>query len=212
MYFRTSFARQKYYFAWYVAEGASIMAGIGYEGKDANGTMRWRRLKNADPIKVEFAVNMYSITMYWNMRTALWLRLYVYNRLNSYSAKSWQKRFSTYLTMMTSAFWHGFYPGYYIFFITSAIYTELGRDIRRVIRPLFVKEPQKSSLLYDTITRFFTGIYLNYAGASFLLLDGWRGLQLFSGLYYFVHITSIVLLIALRSPPLSRIGRKEKAK
>lgn len=34
---------------------------------------------------------------------------------------------TTICTYSVSAFWHGFYPGYYIFFLTASIYTEVAK-------------------------------------------------------------------------------------
>ena len=56
MYYRYGFTwvvlmgdRFKYYFAWKVAEGASILAGFGFEGFDANGKpIGWKGVENID--------------------------------------------------------------------------------------------------------------------------------------------------------------------
>jgi lysophospholipid acyltransferase len=59
-------------------------------------------------------------------------RYYVYWRLPS-------GPIATYGTYFVSAFWHGFYPGYYMFFIYAALLTETARVARRVLRPYFVE-------------------------------------------------------------------------
>jgi lysophospholipid acyltransferase len=40
---------------------------------------------------------------------------------------------ATVITFGASAFWHGFYPGYYIFFFTAAVYTEVARGIDLIL-------------------------------------------------------------------------------
>jgi lysophospholipid acyltransferase len=39
----------KYYFGWSLAEGACILAGIGYNGVDKNGTKKWYDTINHQP-------------------------------------------------------------------------------------------------------------------------------------------------------------------
>ena len=59
------------------------------------------------------------------------VRYYVYFRLP-------EGQIRTYGTYFVSAFWHGFYPGYYSFFIYAALLTETARQARRVLRPYFI--------------------------------------------------------------------------
>ena len=40
--------RQKYYFAWSVAEGGCVFAGFGYNGKDKNGDAKWDGINNME--------------------------------------------------------------------------------------------------------------------------------------------------------------------
>ena len=42
--------------------------------------------------------------------------------------------------MMMSAFWHGFYPGYYVMFFFFGIINEVTKDVYRAW-PLFVDVP-----------------------------------------------------------------------
>jgi lysophospholipid acyltransferase 1/2 len=60
----------------------------------------------------------------WNHQTAVWLKFYVHDR----TAKQY---IPTLVTFMVSAFWHGFYPIYYIFFIQAYLMTEAARAIFR---------------------------------------------------------------------------------
>lgn len=42
--------------------------------------------------------------------------------------------------MAMSAFWHGFYSGYYTFFLPTAALTVAARELRRIVRPFFCKD------------------------------------------------------------------------
>ncbi|GAM22032.1 hypothetical protein SAMD00019534_052070 [Acytostelium subglobosum LB1] len=173
MWFHIVLSRFKYYFGWYVSEGSAILSGMSYNGlKD--GVPTWDRLTNVVPLKVELASNIRDVSTYWNMGTADWLKTYVYLRLAPAGTKPSFK--STIGTYAVSAFWHGFYPGYYIFFVLSAFLTEVAKDIRRKIRPYFVSGPkdtpiQPFKLGYDIIGSMITAWFLNFYGASFLILS-----------------------------------------
>jgi D-alanyl-lipoteichoic acid acyltransferase DltB (MBOAT superfamily) len=67
----------------------------------------------------------------WNKFTANWLRRYVYTRVKISALK-------LPTTFFVSAFWHGFYPGYYTTFLSSVLMTENARVLRRSLRPFFV--------------------------------------------------------------------------
>ena len=111
--------RTKYYGVWALSEGACILAGIGYRGIDPQtGTAAWDRLTNVQPWKIELAQNVHDFIGYWNINTNHWLRNYVYLRVTPKGKKPGFR--ATLATFFTSAFWHGFYPGYYLTFILAS--------------------------------------------------------------------------------------------
>ena len=59
----------------------------------------------------------------------LWLKHYVYNRTIETGVKPGLK--SNLATFICSAFWHGFYPFYYVMFFFCAILGELSKDVYR---------------------------------------------------------------------------------
>jgi lysophospholipid acyltransferase len=129
--------RCRYYFAWTLSEGSGIMAGLGFNGYDSSGNEKWDRLMNVDVLRIEFADTPRLLTTYWNFATANWLKNYVYLR----QAKSIQHKvpkWAVYLTNMVSAFWHGFYPSYYLSFFKAAVEVDIGRRIRQTLRKYVV--------------------------------------------------------------------------
>ena len=58
----------------------------------------------------------------WNITTQAWLRRIAYDRLKTGSGK-------TLGVFVLSAFWHGFYPGYYFTFIQIAFTVYGGRKV-----------------------------------------------------------------------------------
>jgi hypothetical protein len=56
----------------------------------------------------------------WNKGTSTWLRLLVYERAT---------KFRTIQTYTLSAVWHGFHPGYYLTFLSGALFTVSARSV-----------------------------------------------------------------------------------
>jgi lysophospholipid acyltransferase len=112
-------ARSKYYGVWTMTEGSCILAGLGYNGVDpVTGKVSWDRLTNISPRGVEFAQNCREYLGNWNINTNKWLRNYVYLRVTPRGKKPGFR--ASLATFTTSAFWHGFYPGYYLAFVLAS--------------------------------------------------------------------------------------------
>eukprot|EP01041_Mallomonas_annulata_P011135 gene11135-23274_t len=121
--------RVKYYFAWRVAEGASIMAGFGFEGYNKEGQpIGWKGVENVDIIGFETAPNIQILSRSWNKRTQGWLERYTYHRTGG----------SLLTTYFVSAIWHGLYPGFFLFFMSIPLLTNIERLARSKINPLFI--------------------------------------------------------------------------
>lgn len=112
-------ARTKYYGVWALTEGACILSGLGYKGIDPKtGTVQWDRLVNVRPLGVETAQNTRTYLESWNINTNHWLRNYIYLRVTPKGKKPGFR--ASMATFVTSAFWHGFYPGYYLTFVLAS--------------------------------------------------------------------------------------------
>jgi lysophospholipid acyltransferase len=112
-------ARTKYYGVWALTEGACILSGMGYQGVDAvTGKVSWSRLQNVSPWGVESAQNTRDFLGSWNMNTNNWLRNYIYLRVTPKGKKPGFR--ASMATFVTSAVWHGFFPGYYLAFVTAS--------------------------------------------------------------------------------------------
>ena len=111
--------RLKFYGVWSLTEGACILTGMGYNGLDPKTSKpRWDRLRNVNPWGIESAQNSRAYLENWNMNTNNWLRNYVYLRVTPKGKKPGFR--ASLATFTTSAFWHGFYPGYYLTFVLAA--------------------------------------------------------------------------------------------
>lgn len=119
--------RLKYYGVWTLTEGACILSGLGYNGVNpVTGRVAWNRLQNVDPWGVETAQNTRAYLASWNMNTNNWLRNYVYLRVTPRGRKPGFR--ASLATFTTSAFWHGFYPGYYLTFILASFVQQVAKS------------------------------------------------------------------------------------
>ena len=190
--------RLKYYFAWKVAEGASILAGFGFEGFNAsNQPIGWRGVENIEIINWELAPNLQSLTRYWNKRTQGWLERYTYHRTNK----------SLFMTYFVSAFWHGFYPGFFIVFLTVPLFTNIERLMKQKINPLVV--PGYDGYNVKTYPSGIVGfIYwyacwmglmfsMNYLAEVYSMGSLERSIAALSGFSYWGHIAGVVVYVLL---------------
>lgn len=145
------FARTKYYGVWSLTDGACVVSGLGFNGytparpNKNTGTSdhwiaRWDRCLNVDVLHIELANNWKEILDHWNINTNIWLRNNVYKRLVAPGRKPGFA--ASMLTFLTSAFWHGVAPGYYLAFVLAGLFSALAKNLRRHLRPLFFEDPR----------------------------------------------------------------------
>lgn len=178
-------SKLRYYFAFKVSEAVNNMGGLGFNGYDENGRAKWDRITNINILKFEFATNIKMVCDNWNISSALWLRRTVYERCSSHR---------TLAVFIMSSFWHGFYPGYYMTFMSLALFIEAGRMGRRVIRPHFQKS-RALALTYDVITCILTVLSVSEGGVPFQLLQLRMCIDYWRSLYFYAHIWSLLLIL-----------------
>lgn len=180
--------RIKYYVAWSLAEGALVIIGLGFIRKD--NKIKWDRYQNVNFFAIESSCDFRTIIAEWNVSTNRWLHTYIYQRLG----KSFKANLSTYLV---SAFWHGFYPGYYITFLSGALYTALTRLLYKSVKwPLSHKYRQP--LLY--IPNY---LLVDYFAAPFALQtfsDSWKFCRAW---HFYGHIVLALSFILVKVLSLS---------
>ena len=167
LYFTMFFTRCKYYFAWFLAEANCRTIGLTTQ-----------QSKNFNIMKVEFADNPKELLENWNIFTAKWLKNFVY--LPLYKG-GFSKSGATYATNIVSAFWHGFYPGYYFTFLLGGIYTKLGRDFYRYGE--YIPLNSFSNKFY--ISKLVTILLVMFSAPPFPLYGFQPTLDFYSNVYYY---------------------------
>jgi len=185
--------RHRYYFAWVLGDAGCNAAGFGFNGLDAKGNQKWDLVLNLDYLAVEMPWNFRSAMTGWNKATSNWLRRCVYERV--------PKNIATPSAFFMSAIWHGYYPGYYLTFMSCGIWNEVARLLRRHIRPIVIptKEAEKSvtAYLYHACSLTLTVTSLNYLATPFLLLSAAESLQYWGHWYFAPHVIVAALFVGL---------------
>lgn len=205
--------RLKYYFAWKVAEGASILGGFGFEGFTEDGKpIGWSAVENISIIAFETAPNIQTLSRSWNKRTQGWLERYTYLRCNK----------SLMVTYFISAIWHGVYPGFFLFFMSLPLMTEIERLVRAKINPYII--PEFDGFNVKTYPKTFIG-YLYWGlnvvcttlAVSFVVqvfpIQSWGRCHAALGSYYYVpYLVFAVFYIVLGFIPGKKIKKAEDKK
>jgi len=181
-------SRTKYYGVWTLTEGACIQSGLGYNGIDPQTKKaRWDRLNNVNPWGIETAQNAKGYLENWNKNTNHWLRHYIYLRVTPKGKKPGFR--ATLATFATSAFWHGFYPGYYLTFILGAFVQTAAKNFRRYLRPFFLtpdgKQPTTYKLYYDIVCWLVTQTAFCFVTAPFVILGFGDSIKAWASVYFY---------------------------
>ncbi|WPH00819.1 Hypothetical protein R9X50_00364900 [Acrodontium crateriforme] len=208
-------ARMKYYGVWTLTEGACILSGIGYRGLDPKtGKPSWDRLTNIRPAGVEFATNSHAYLGNWNINTNHWLRNYIYLRVTPKGKKPGFR--ASMATFVTSAFWHGFAPGYYMAFVLASFIQNVAKNSRRLLRPFFMTEdgtkPTANKRYYDIFTWLVTQLTFSFTTAPFILLTIHDSTTAWARVYYYCVIGVAACSIFLASPGKALLLKRVKAR
>ncbi|EED12495.1 MBOAT family protein, putative [Talaromyces stipitatus ATCC 10500] len=195
--------RLKYYGCWALTEGACILSGLGYNGFDPKtGKVFWDRLENVNPWGLETAQNTRGYLENWNKNTNHWLRNYVYLRVTPKGKKPGFR--ASLATFSTSAFWHGFYPGYYLAFVLASFVQTVAKNFRRYVRPFFLSpdgsKPTAAKPYYDVASWVITQLIMSFTVAPFVLLS-FSGTIAVWGHVYFYGIVGVASAMVFFSSP-----------
>jgi hypothetical protein len=121
--------RFKFYFIWKMSEGANILAGYGVQYDDKGKVAGYRGIvDNCDVMGFEFSTTIQTLSRAWNKGTQAWLERYTYQRTNR----------SQVITYFVSAIWHGIYPGFFFFFLSVPLISDIEKLCQQKINPLII--------------------------------------------------------------------------
>jgi hypothetical protein len=189
-YVANFFVRMRYFFPWKSAEASTNLWYGGFEGFDENGNPKgFDNSANVDIKSFELAYSFRDATRSLNKKTAKWLSRYVYTRTNG----------SLVATYFLSAFWHGFYPGYYLFFLSSPLLSLCERIGDKKVIPCCDSRWKK--IAWRTFNFLWLKLVFFYMAGPFFLLSMDWSLLWWRSYYYYGHIACITFYtVALLLP------------
>merc|ERR1712151_1495269 len=119
----------------------------------------------------------------------MWLKYYVYLRMlpnDKTKSTSTTQFIAALTTFVVSAIWHGFYPGFYIFFINVAFVDYVSKHSAKVVYPL-VEGKMPESVLY-AFSWLFCYSQCAYHAPAFILLSFEYAWKLYSSMNFVGHI------------------------
>jgi lysophospholipid acyltransferase len=188
--------RCQYYGVWKLAEGSAVFAGFGFREKEGD----WAQAANVRPLDVETSTSTQQVLRHWNIMTQAWLERHIFLRVpRSGGLNKWA-------TFLASAFWHGFYGGYYLAFtavpLMQAGTQSLLAALEPIVAPPFIKvagaDPSHRSRSQRALVHAWralqvagTLLVLDYALVAFCLLDPRKGLAVWAHWGYAGHILAL---------------------
>ena len=152
--------RYGYYSPFAFSDAAITACGLSYNGADPT-KHQWDRVVCIYIWALETSASTAEILKLWNHQVHQWLKHYVQARVVTPGVKPGMKENMS--VFAVSAFWHGFYPFYYVMFFFAAINLELCKDIYKS-RILFRWIPPMAR---HVIANFLTIGSMNYFAISF---------------------------------------------
>lgn len=184
-----------------------IISGIGYNGQDkTTKEHRWDRIISINILDLELGNSPNIMIQHWNHMIHIWLKHYVYNRTLIPGKRP--GLYNSMAVFIISAFWHGFYPFYYVMFFFCAFFTEFAKDVYRS-RVFFRFIPHPLSHIIANVLTLMT---MNFFGVSFCLLTLEKGGSFSKAMHHFVYIYVIVLFVIFRFGGIPRKAAKLEEK
>lgn len=216
----------KYFFAWKVTEGSAVWAGFGWNS-DPKSLSNWNAVEQVRPMEFESATSVQAFSRHWNIHTQQWLEWYVFRRVTKAGS------LNLLATYAISAFWHGFYPGYYLFFLSVPLVSELDKRLRKAINPWFYADaegnpsakavqPRKDrkdlAFVYTCICWVFVHAHMHVLAVAFRLLDLNASLAWWSSVHYVAHfvplaghvLVTLLWVVGLAGGPKQKDAAKPK--
>ncbi|KAI8061625.1 MBOAT, membrane-bound O-acyltransferase family-domain-containing protein [Gongronella butleri] len=206
--------RFRFYVVWLLSEGPCMISGISFNGFDkTTNRPLWNRVTPVS-VSVEWSPNIQVTVSRWNMFANRWLKNYVFVRVLPIVGKSK----AGLITYSVSAVWHGFLPGYYIYFLTMGFLQFVGLMWRKTVRPLFLTADTQEPLpvwktAYDVMCIFVTMSFTNTLSACFMLLNWDKNIIVLKSFYFYPYIISFggLFFWVLFKKPLIRMQKRRVA-
>lgn len=207
-----AFIKCRYYFAWKLSSCSIDACGISYSGSTVESdtlTNHFDLVQTCNPWEVERTVHIRDKIKNWNISVQLWLDRCIYRRYGTeeeYKRDKQKQANGQLLVFMVSAFWHGFYAGYYITFFMWYCEMQVATYVFRITRnrPDLKRKFDEAPAAVHYALWMVVNFAFCYFGISFQLLGVKLCIKAMSRLWFVPEITLILLMLVLQRSPLLR--------
>ncbi|KAL7716640.1 Membrane-bound O-acyltransferase (MBOAT) family protein [Entamoeba marina] len=182
----------------YNSECFGIAMGFSYTGRKDNEDT-YDGFSNVD-LKGFFLSTSVKVEIdSWNTYVQSFMKNHVFEAFESMGGFASENK--QFLTNLTSAFWHGLYPGYYLSFGMLAIHRDVSYYFYTFIEPKVLEKYGNNSwqwYLYYAANFFYSRFVAVYCFVPFLLLTFTASMKFFLNTYFCLHVVGVILLIVLK--------------
>ena len=180
-------------------ECGPIASGLGFNGYDKEtGEAKHDRVQSCVIWKLETSYRIKDFLANWNISAHMWLKHYIFLRMLPNDKKGSGQAAAALTTFVVSAVWHGFYPGFFVFFLGAGFLDYQAKLAGQALNPL-VAGWMPHWLLY-IFCWVWCYIMCGYFAAAFVLLSFENFNKVYASMYYVGHLSlagAIVLALIL---------------
>jgi len=217
--------RAKYYTGFLLSESSVIFCGLSYdikkiennknqendkklsnENTDENNTPEEKNYLYIDDFTKIESIKIYNFEMeidpnqkvnYWNRTVHYWLKYQVFFRLINLEHKTFNKNFqlASLIAFVISAIWHGFYPGYYLFFVQLYFIQQIGKMLEEKFD--FFKKIKNYNFILQFTCNLISIFVIGSLGFAFCILDIFKAIKFYKYFYFLPNIFVFVLYFSL---------------
>lgn len=184
-------------------DGAATTAPTAAQKKAKRPSPSFERFTNARILGVECATSAAALPLHWNVCTGRFLRHYVYERLTRGGRGGLRTLLAT---QGVAGLWHGTFPGYALFFLSSAFMFESSKALYRYEKyswPRWVA----NALPWKLVKWAFVAACLNYSSSAFIILELAPSLRVWKAVHFLPSfVMAAIVVVAKVVPP--RRGRR----
>ena len=202
--FAWEFKKFMYYTGFMFETGLLIACGFGYNGPDPEnkGEHLWDKFMAVYLINAETSTNANTFLRWWNYRIYIFLKHYVLERLIKPGERPTAVTYFTIFAIM--AFWHGFYPQYYIVYFFVFLVTNTHKEIYGC-GFLFRAIPKQ---LRTVICIIGSNWMINYGGILQEARTLENGSKFLNATYYYLFVFCFIFLAITKGFGLVRMVKK----
>ena len=166
----------------------------------------FERFTNARILGVECATSAAELPLNWNVCTGRFLRHYVYERLTRGGRGGLRTLLAT---QGVAGLWHGTFPGYALFFLSSAFMFESSKALYRYEKyswPRWVA----SCPPWKVVKWAFVAACLNYSSSAFIILELAPSLRVWRAVHFLPSLVMAAIVVVAKVVP-PRRGRRRVA-